>query len=211
MSSNALQNSSESDLSLPINWTPYPTTPNDNNSATASHAQGDQHNSTPLTTTVSGLMLANPGAVQVVNAAPIWVRTTTTTTTTAQPSTTVHTTLQRAPRHHHPAWTYLEPEVYDSDGERRRIEYSPSMSPPTNSDPPSPPLPRGASQSPPATSSVTTSAYQTAPSGPVSPPSLPSPPRSDPGSQDQDERTHYLGEGTQRYLGGCRAVLSRLR
>ena len=116
---------------------------------------------------------------------------------TAQPPTTVHTTLQRAPRHCHPAWTYLKPEVYDSDGERRRIKYSPSTSSPTNSNPPSPPRPHGTSQSPPAMSSIATSAYQTAPSGLVSPPSLPSPPRSDPGSQGQDEGTHYLGEGTQ--------------
>ena len=55
-------------------------------------------------------------------------------------------------------------------------------------------------------SSVATSTYQTAPSGPLSPPGLPSPPRSDHGSESQDERAHYLGEGTQRYLGGCRAV-----
>ena len=207
MSPNALQNSSQSDLSLPINWTLYPATPNDNGTMTANHTQGDQHNPTSLTTTVLGFTLANPGAVQVVSMAPIWVRTTTTTTaTTTRPPTTVHTTLQRAPCHRRPAWTYLKPEVYNSDGERRRIKYSPSTSSPSNSSPPSPPLPRGTSQSPPAMSSVVTSAYQTAPSGPVSPPNLPSPPRSDHGLQGQDEGTHYLGEGTQRYLGGCRAV-----
>ena len=55
------------------------------------------------------------------------------------------------------------------------------------------------------TSSVVTSAYQTAPSGPISPPNLPSPPRLDHGFEGQDERAHF-GEGAQRYLGGCRAV-----
>ena len=154
-------------------------------------------------TTVLRLTLTNPRAVQVVNAAPIWIRTTTTTTAT-QPPTTVHPPLQRAPCHHRSAWTYLEPEVYNSDGERRQIYYS--TSPSSNSHLPSPPLPCGRSQSPPTMSSVITSAYQTALSGPISPPNLPSPPRSDHGSEGQDERAHYLGEGTQRYLGGCQAV-----
>ena len=66
--------------------------------------------------------------------------------------------------------------------------------------------PRGRSQSPPSAGSITTSAFQTALSGPVSPPNLPSPPRSDHGLEGQDERAHYLGEGTQQYFGGCRAI-----
>ena len=196
MSSNASQNSSKSDLSLPINWTPYPATLDDNSPTATSPTQGNQHDSTSLATTVLGLTLANPGAVQVINAAPIWVRATSTTLT--QPSATLHTSLQRAPHHHHPAWAFLDPEVYDSDGERRRIDHSPtSTSPPTDSHPPSPPLPRGFSQSPPSASSVVASTYQTAPSGPVSPPSLSSPPHSNHGLEGQDERAHYLGEGAQ--------------
>ena len=167
MSPNASQNSSQSDLSLPIDWTPYPATPNDHSPATASSALEHSNDPAALFTTVLRLTLANPGAVQVVNAAPIWVR----TTTTAQSTTTLHPPLQRAPRYRCPAWTYLEPEVYDSDGERRHIYYS--TSPSSNSHLPSPPLPRGTSQSPPTASSVPTSTYQTAPSGPVPPPGPP--------------------------------------
>ena len=55
-------------------------------------------------------------------------------------------------------------------------------------------------------SSIVASTYQTALSGPVSPPNLPSLPCSNNGLEGQDERAHYLGEGAQRYLGGCRAV-----
>ena len=169
-------------------------------------AQEHQHDSTSLPTTIPRLTLANPRAVQVVNAALIWARTTSTTTATQSP-TAVHTSLQCALHHRRPAWTFLDPIVYDSDGERRQINHSPtSTSPPTDSHLPSPPLPRGRSQLPPTMSSVTPSTYQTAPSGPVSPPGLPSPPHSNHGSEGQDERAHYLGEGTQRYLGGCWAV-----
>ena len=193
MSPNASQNSSQSDLSLPIDWTPYPTTTNDNGPMAAYPTSEHSDNPASLSTTVSRLTLTNPGAVQVVNAAPIWVRTT--TTTTAQPPAAVHPPFQHTSCHRRPAWTYLEPEVYDSDGERRHIYYSTSPSSDSHSSPP--PLPRGTSQSPPATSSVATSAYQTAPPGSVSPLGLPSPPRSDHGSTGQDEGAHYLGEGTQ--------------
>ena len=77
MSPNASQNSSQSDLSLPIDWTPYPAMPNDNGPATTGSASEHPNDSTPLSTTISRLTLANPGAIQVVNAAPIRVRTTT--------------------------------------------------------------------------------------------------------------------------------------
>ena len=40
MSPDALQNSSQSDLSLPIDWTPYPATPNDNGTTTANSTSG---------------------------------------------------------------------------------------------------------------------------------------------------------------------------
>ena len=41
MSPNASQSSSESDLSLPISWAPYPATPDDNSSTTTNHTQGN--------------------------------------------------------------------------------------------------------------------------------------------------------------------------
>ena len=207
MSSNALQSSSKSDLSLPIDWTPYPALPHDNGPVTLSPAQGNQCNPTSLTTTISRLTITNCGAVKVVGAAPIWVRTTTTATTSAQPTTTIHPPLQCALRHHHPAWTFLDPEICYSDGEQRQINPSPtSTSLYTDSYVSTPLSPQGRIQSPPSMGSITTSAFQTAPSGPVSPPNLPSPPCSDHGLEGQDERAHYLGEGTQRYFGGCRAI-----
>ena len=207
MSSNASKSSSQSDLSLPISWTLYPASSHDNNSVPINLAQGSKHNPMSVTTTVLRLTLTNRGAVEVIEAAPIWVRATTTTTSPPQLTATVRPPLHCAPHHHCPAWAYLEPKVYDSDGERKRINSSPtSMLLYTDSYASTPPSPRGRSQSPPSMGSISISAFQTAPLGPVSPPNLPSLPHSDHGSEGQNERAHYLGEGTQQYFGGCRAI-----
>ena len=73
MSSNASQNSLKSDLSLPINWIPYPALPHDNNSLALSPALGSEHDPMSLSTTVSRLTITNPRAVRVVRAAPVCV------------------------------------------------------------------------------------------------------------------------------------------
>jgi Chromo (CHRromatin Organisation MOdifier) domain len=107
MPSNASQSSLRSSISLPANWTPYPTST-------------DDHKPTPVTTTIS---IVNPGAIAVVEAEPILVWTTTTHT---QPTTTLHPPLLSATRICHPAWFDLNPEVYYSDGERQQINPSPT-------------------------------------------------------------------------------------
>jgi hypothetical protein len=111
MSNNGSQDSSQSDPSITIDWSPYPATE-------------DDHHTAGVTSTLSNLTIANPGAVQVVGAAPIYVRTTTTTNT--QPETTVCPSFLRATTCNRPYWYDLDPEVYYSDGERRRINPSPT-------------------------------------------------------------------------------------
>ena len=72
-------------ISLPISWTLYPASSNDDNSTTANPALRNKHNSMSIATPVLRLALANHRAIEVIGAAPIWVRTTTITTTTSLP------------------------------------------------------------------------------------------------------------------------------
>ena len=158
MSSNASQSSSKSDLSLPIDWTLYPVSPHDNDPTTSSPTQGSQCDPTPLTTTISRLTITNHGAIRVIGAAPIWVRTTATTITPAQPTVAIHPPFQCAPRHYRPAWAFLDPEVCYSDGEQRQINPSPTSTLLyTDLYVSTPPSPRGRSQSPPSVGSIATS------------------------------------------------------
>jgi hypothetical protein len=191
MSNNGSQNSSQSDPSITIDWSPYPVT-------------ADDHHTTDVTSALSNLTIANPSAIQVVGAAPIYVRTA--TTTSAQPETTVRPPFLRTTAHNRPYWYDLDPEVYYSDGERRRINPSPTeTSLYTDSYAPTPISDRGSQPSSPPRS-VSTPSFFTAQTSNTSVTAVSSPAGSDRGSSEEDERAHFLGEGAQRYLGGCRPI-----
>jgi hypothetical protein len=75
----------------------------------------NDHHTTGITAAVSNLTITNPGAVQVVGAAPIYTRATTLTET--QPQTAVRSTFLRTTTGSRPRWFDIDPEVYNSDGE----------------------------------------------------------------------------------------------